>query len=104
MNLVKPVIGESSRQMKQEVIDARQLMLLEHPEIFNVSESARGKSAKTELGKVNFATWMGASWSERPSYDCMRRLLDELGMSSTGTRDVVRRRFKKNVSRDDGNG
>jgi hypothetical protein len=35
-----------------------------------------------------------------PSVDCMHRLFDQLGNSSTGNLDVVLRCFKRNVKQD----
>ena len=107
------IINRSDKtEMKDEVIK----MLQEHSDIINrsaiepfckmreemVNRSHNTKCGitKTELGMRNFATWKGASRSEVPSFDCMRQLLHQLGMSSTGTLDVVRRRFKRNVRRD----
>ena len=85
------------KRRRQEVIDQYLKRRREHPEIYNVAE---GRMSKTELGDSTFATWVGVSRSQMPSIDSMRKLLDGRNLCSTGKRDVVQRRFKRNVRRD----
>jgi hypothetical protein len=87
-------------RMKQEVNEAFLKRRREHPKIFHVSSNAGGGISKTELGDVNFATWVGASRSEGPLLEDMREHLIEMNICSEGKWDVVRRCFKRNVRRD----
>jgi hypothetical protein len=87
-------------EMQREVIALRMKMLKEDPDRFRRSDTTRGRSGRTEMGKRNVETWTGASRSEVPSNKCMRQLLDHLGMNATGCPDVVRRRFKRTFTRD----
>lgn len=87
-------------EMQQEVIDLHSKMMKEDPEHFCSSDTALGHPGKTEMAVRNTETWKGAAWPEVPLKVCMLQLLDQLGMNTTGSHDVVQMHFKKSFLRD----
>jgi hypothetical protein len=82
--------------MQREQMEERMKMLKADPGRYRRLDTPVSRAERAAIGQRNLATWKGCAV---PHYACIRQLLHEVGIDSTGCADTIRMRFKRMIRR-----